>query len=216
MKNLFSQLLKKIRMKNEERYIAEIRRKNNNNNPTIICNNCIGGGIYHNLGLKFLSPTINLSIRGEDFLTFCKDLRYYSTCDLMQVRDESKDYPIGCLVPHDHNHKEIMIFFQHYKSFDEAKKKWDERFKRINWNNIFFIWEFYDTLYDTQCLYDFDNAKLLGPKMLLLHRKFPHVKHGFVLSCYKRDLPIAKAFKYNGISGKRYLDEFDYVNFLNQ
>lgn len=44
MKNLFSQLLKKIRMKNEERYIAEIRRKNNNKNPTIICNNCIGGG----------------------------------------------------------------------------------------------------------------------------------------------------------------------------
>ena len=123
MKNVFSHLLKKIRIKNEEKYIAEIRRKNNNNDPTIICNNCMGGVIYHNLGLKFLSPTINLFIRGEEFLIFCKDLKYYSTCDLIQVRDMSKDYPVGCLVPHDYNHKEIMIFFQHYKSFDEAKKK---------------------------------------------------------------------------------------------
>ena len=43
VKNVFSQLLKKIRIKNEEKYIAEIRRKNNNNDPTIICNNCMGG-----------------------------------------------------------------------------------------------------------------------------------------------------------------------------
>lgn len=162
-----------------------------------------------------MSPTINLFIKGEDFLTFCKHLKYYSTCELIQVRDVSRDYPVGCLVPRDHSHKEIMVFFQHYKSFDEAKKKWDERFERINWDNIFFIWEFYDTLYDTQYLYEFDNMDLPGKKVLLLHREIPDVKHSFVLSCYKNDLPMAKAFAHKGISGKRYLDEFDYVGFLN-
>lgn len=154
-------------------------------------------------------------IKGEDFLAFCKDLKYYSTCELIQIEDKNRSYPVGRLISVDNTHKEIMIFFQHYKNFDEAKSKWIERFKRINWDNIFFIWEFYDTLYDIQYLYDFDNIELPGKKMLILHREIPNVRHGFVLSCYKNDLPMARAFEYKGLSGKRYLDEFDYLSFLN-
>ena len=216
MKMILVKFLKKLRAKNEMRYFSKIRKKNNNLNPTIICNNCIGGGvIYHNLGLKFLSPTVNLFVKSDDYLTFCKNLKYYSSCDIVQVADIDREYPVGRIVPLDHNHKEITIFFQHYKSFDEAKRKWVERFQRINWDNMFFIWEFYDTLYDNQLLYDFDQAELPGKKILLLHREIPDVKNSFVFSFYKEDLPTAKAFEYKGISGKRYLDEFDYVSFLN-
>lgn len=215
MKMILVKFLKKLRAKNEMRYFSKIRKKNNNLNPTIICNNCIGGVIYHNLGLKFLSPTVNLFVKGDDYLTFCENLKYYSSCDIVQVADIDREYPVGRIMPLDHNYKEITIFFQHYKSFDEAKRKWVERFQRINWDNMFFIWEFYDTLYDNQLLYDFDQAELPGKKILLLHREIPDVKNSFVFSCYKEDLPTAKAFEYKGISGKRYLDEFDYVSFLN-
>ena len=215
MKNIFIKLLKKLRTKNEMRYFAKIRKKNNNLTPTIICNNCIGGVIYHNLGLQFQSPTINLFVKSDDYLTFCKNLKYYSVCDVIQVVDTDREYPVGRIVPLDNNHKEIMIFFQHYKSFDEAKRKWVERFKRVNWDNMFFVWEFYDTLYDNQLMYEFDQTELPGKKILLLHRKMPDIKNNFVFSCYKKDLPIAKAFEYKSISGKRYLDEFDYVSFLN-
>lgn len=215
MKRIFIKFLERLRAKNEMRYFSKIRKKNNNLNPTIICNNCIGGVIYHNLGLKFLSPTVNLFVKSDDYLTFCKNLKYYGSCDIVQVDDKDRDYPVGRIVPLDNDHKEITIFFQHYKNFDEAKRKWVERFQRINWDNMFFIWEFYDTLYENRLLYDFDKAELPGKKILLLHRDMPNVKNSFVFSCYKEDLPTAKAFEYKGISGKRYLDEFDYVGFLN-
>ena len=215
MKKFSIPFLNIVRKNNEMLYLKKIRRKNHNLNPTIISNNCIGGVIYHNLGLRFLSPTVNLFVKSDDYLTFCKNLKYYSSCDIVQVDDIDRDYPVGRIVPLDHNHKEITIFFQHYKSFDDARKKWIERYHRINWNNIFYIYEFYDTIYDNQLLYDFDQADLPGKKILLLHREIPNVKNIFVLSCYKEDLPTAKVFEYKGISGRRYLDEFDYVDFLN-
>ena len=216
MRNVISHLKKYIIKKKEKKYFDKIRKINNNINPTIICNNCMGGVIYHNLGLQFLSPTINLFIKGNDYLNFCRNLKYYSNCELIQIEDNTNNYPVGCLIPHDNEHQKIMIYFQHYKSFEEAKYKWMERFKRVNWDNMYFIWEFYDTLYDTRYIYEFDKTDLKGKKMLLLHREFPNIKHAFVLSCYKDDLPMAKAFEYKGISGKRYLDEFDYVKFLNK
>ena len=215
MKKYKIPLLEYVRKMNEQSHLKTIRRNNHNLAPTIISNNCIGGVIYHNLGLKFLSPTVNLFFKNDDYLTFCKNLQYYSSCNIVQVKDMDRDYPVGRIEPLDNNHKEITIFFQHYKSFDEAKRKWQERYQRVNWDNIFYIYEFYDTLYDNQLLYDFDSADLPGKKIILLHREIPNVKNSFVLHCYKEDLPIAKVFEYKGFSGKRYLDEFNYVDFLN-
>ena len=50
-------------------FIKRIReRYNSDNMPSIICSNCIGGEIYHDLGMKFYSPTINLWMSESDFL----------------------------------------------------------------------------------------------------------------------------------------------------
>ena len=43
-------------------------------NVTILSMNCTGGILYHELGLPFLSPTINLYIQAEDFIRFCERL----------------------------------------------------------------------------------------------------------------------------------------------
>lgn len=53
------------------------RRRNKNVNPTIISQNCIGGVIYSDLGLKFSSPTINMFIEDNDFVKLAENPRQY-------------------------------------------------------------------------------------------------------------------------------------------
>lgn len=196
-------------------YLHSLRKKNGNQNPSIISNNCIGGVIYHNLGLQFLSPTINLFINSDDFVFFCKHIEYYSTCPLIQDFSTDKNYPVGRIIPDKDGYKEITVNFQHYKSFEEAEKKWVERFKRINWNNMYFIFEFYNSIYNPELMDEFDNAELRGKKILLLHEEVKHIKNQFVLSCYKNDMPIGKVLEFDKTTGNQYLEEFDYVSFLN-
>lgn len=214
MKKIIKSVSRPILEFNQNRYIYRLRKRNLNKNPTIVTNNCIGGIIYHNLGLQFQSPTINLFIPTEDYVEFVKHFKYYSTCDMEEVKLPNIDYPVGKLVSNDNNYKPILIHFQHDKSFLTAKAKWKERYERVNWNNIFYILEFYHSKYDKTLVKEFDNLQLEN-KIILSHKKFGDLKNQFVLSCYKNDKPVAKVLQYKGISGKRYLDEFDYVKFLN-
>lgn len=216
IKSLIDKYSRYVRDRNEKKHLQQLRDKNKNKQCTIICNNCVGGVIYHNLGMRFDSPTINLSIRGEDYLEFCKNFKYYMSCDLVENQIEvTADYPIGTLVPQDDQHIPIKIHFEHYKTFAEAKSKWMERCRRVDYENIYFIWEFYDTKYDFRLASEFDNLPVKH-KMILTHNKFPEIKNGCYISCYVEDKPVAKILEYNGRSGKRYLDEFDYVGFINR
>ena len=124
------------------------------------------------------------------------------------------EYPVGKLIPNDNDHDEIIIYFRHYKNFDDAKQKWEERYKRVDFNNVLFIYEFYDDIYDENLLYEFE--KIPYKKVILTHKKIEGLKNDFVVSCYKVNKPVAKIMRYKGISGKRYLDGFDYVKFLNE
>ena len=198
---------------NEKRWLKRIRKKNQNKDFTLITNNCIAGIIYHNLGLQFKSPTINLSIQGEDYLNFVKNIQYYSQCELKEVENSGKKYPVGVLCPNDDKHAKIHIHFQHYENFEKAKKKWCERFTRVNYHKLYFIWEFYDELYDISLLQQFD--KLNVKKMAILHRDIDNIKNSKVVDCYKEKEKFGKIFEPVGITGKRNLDEFDYVEFLN-
>lgn len=203
-----------IRIK-EKWHIFHLRRRNKNTNPTIVCNNCIAGIIYHNLGLKFNSPTINLFIKGQDYLEFVKNFEYYSKCDLVEVFEENINYPIGKIVANDNEHQDIFVYFQHYTSFSKAKEKWVERYARVNWDNVFYIWEFYDTMYDNKYMVEFDSLQNIN-QILLTHKDFDYLNNCFTLSCYNDDKPVAKVLEYKGLTGKRFLDEFDYVGFINK
>ena len=102
---------------------------------TIICNNCLAGVFYNDLGLKFRSPTINLFMYPSDFVNFCLNLKYYINVELTEVLllQEKYNYPVGKL-------EDIEIYFMHYKSFQEAKQCWNIRKrKRINFDNLFVI-----------------------------------------------------------------------------
>ena len=97
---------------------------------TFISQNCIGGVLYHDLGLQFLSPTINTFIPEPGFVKLVLNLRHYMEQEL--VIRWGEEYPIGML-------DDVEIHFMHYDTCKEAKEAWDKRKARINWDKIFVI-----------------------------------------------------------------------------
>ncbi|MBQ2654678.1 MAG: DUF1919 domain-containing protein [Methanobrevibacter sp.] len=106
------------------------------NPPSIISRHCWGGILYNYLGLKFNSPFVNLFILDEDFNKISKNFLYYIDQELVFDREEyehnlKRNYPVAKL-------DDIYIYFNHYTDFEEAKRKWDERKKRINYSYLIF------------------------------------------------------------------------------
>lgn len=186
-------------------FVQRLRLKNKN--PTIISSNCIGGSIYHDLGLRFNSPFINVKLMPSDFIIMLKDLKKYMNIELLPFMNHNFPYPIGRL-------GEIKIHFVHYESFEEAKNKWDERKKRMNYENIFIIFtdrdgctdadiqEFDHTPYKNKVI--FTNKKDLGIQSAVYIKGFDNEDSVGMLMHYREDKPFLK-----------YYDYFDYVKWFN-
>lgn len=106
------------------------------NPPSIISRHCWGGILYNYLGLKFNSPFVNLFLLDEDFNKLSENFLYYMNQELVFDREEyehilKRNYPVAKL-------DDIYIYFNHYTDFEEAKRKWDERKKRINYSYLIF------------------------------------------------------------------------------
>ena len=77
------------------RYHKVQRKKLENFDFSILANDCIGTFIYHDLGLRFLSPTINLYFDTyEDYLEYLENLEYYASAELFQIESD-RDFPVG-------------------------------------------------------------------------------------------------------------------------
>ena len=117
------------------------RKKLRNKDFTIISNNCWAGFIYQKYGLQYKTPTIGLFFIGNDYIKFCKKLKYYVNQDLKFISfSESKNYD---LIKGDREYPiarldDIEIYFMHYKTKKEAKEKWYRRCKRINYDSLIF------------------------------------------------------------------------------
>lgn len=186
------------------------RKRLHNRNFTIFSTNCIGGIIYHNLKLKFLSPTINLWISPKDYIKLLKDpQKYLSNSNMHEIKIENIDYPVGRL-------NDITIYGQHYKNFDELKYKWDERKKRINWDNTFvFMIERDGCTY--QDLLDFDKLPYKN-KVVFTQKKYKDIKSCMVLpnSYDEENKNVNNLLQYKSpFSILETIDGFDYVRFFN-
>lgn len=113
-----------------QKRIAETVKDVNAEEISFISQNCIGGVLYHDLGLQFLSPTINAFIPEPGFVKLVLNLRHYMEQELIVRWGE--EYPIGML-------DDVEIHFMHYHTCKEAKEAWDKRKARINWDKIFVI-----------------------------------------------------------------------------
>ena len=140
----YREFIDAARVKIRERmniYLGKYRnRKLLKKNVTIISNNCWGGHVYRYLGMEYLSPTIGLYFFANDYVKFCKNLKYYISQELQFISVEESKHredlyernttcPIGIL-------DDVEIIFLHYKSEEEALEKWNRRSNRINWENV--------------------------------------------------------------------------------
>lgn len=178
---------------------------------TIISRDCVGGVLYNQYGLKFLSPTINLYFSPEAFNVFCLNLSEYINSNLVQGPNEKK-YPVGVLIPKNPCLKPIKVFFAHYTSFEEAKEKWDKRKERINYKNIYIVSTFCNPIevenFNKKIVEDFN--KINYKKVILVDKSYGFdnefiIKkpkkapdHGWLLYNYNKLLLWKKVFnKFN-------------------
>lgn len=114
------------------------QKKLTNHNFTLLTPNCMAGLIYHRLGEKFNSPTIDTAMQTHDFMLLVNDLDYYLSKDIVQDADNDFDYPVGVIFG-DSEHEDIRVNFVHYDTFEYARKKWNERKTRIVKDNLYII-----------------------------------------------------------------------------
>ena len=206
--NLVDVLVNKRRVK----YQRSLKKQNRNFNPTIIANDCMGGMIYHTLGLRFCSPTINLAIPKESFFNLCEDLEHFLQVEVREVKNTDKSFPVGELL---FNGRRVEIYFMHYKTFEEAKQKWEERLKRVDFNNLFILQTLSKNPTDED-IYRFEKLPYKNKMLILGHNKWK-AKNVVENKAYQVEEPVAGAIlQYErGTSKKRYMDYVDYVKFLN-
>lgn len=200
---------KKIRNKLE-------RRKLKNNRITILSQNCIAGVMYKDLGLEFLSPTINIYFEPNDFVLFVKHLDYYLQAPLIFVEDNIKEYPVGILGENENKiYKPLVLNFVHYKDAEEAASKWHTRKKRINYENIYIICQDHNLTYES--LQEFNNLNKFPNKILLASKDYKEFECSIFLKQYERKGYVDNSLNYGNPFGKRkYQYGFDYIKWLNR
>lgn len=213
---MISKVIRKIRLyvwkKNRKNldYADRKRLTERGKQTSIISMNCNGGIISHNLGLRFLSPTVNLYMNAEDFIKFCENLKYYLSvekiieCKAPEVIGDRK-YPIAYL-------DDLKLFLVHYNSVEEAQKKWNERKKRVNWDNIAILNTDREGM--TEELKD-RFEKLPYRKVIFVHKPDKRHQSCFYIKGYENENSVGIITDPKGWRGKRAIDQFNYVDFLN-
>lgn len=188
---------------------------------SIISNTCIGGVISNSLGEQQRSPTVNLIIYEEHFLEFCRHLREYSVCPLEKPNEQEQEqfsqmtYPVGILrggeLP------DIFVFFIHYATFEQAKEKWEKRFARVNYDNLYILMDRGMDARDE--ILDGFHALPCEHKVFFTHKEDPVRWPNTFRFDYYNEKDFKVAYMYTklrrGLMEYRVLDEFDYVQWLN-
>lgn len=198
----------KLLQRAEWRLYKDLKRlRLKNRNATIISSNCNGEYMYYDMRLPFLTPTINLSFDMNDYVKLLENLRWYMDQPILPYSDDRFDFPCGMLA-------DVEIRFNHYKTFEEAVAKWNERKKRIDWENLYVIAIDGDNCTE-ESLRRFD-ALPFKHKVIFTHCPRPDIKSAFYLKGFEDQAGVGVAIYFKKEFWiRRFMDEFDYVAFLN-
>ena len=190
------------------------RRRLKNKNFSLITSNCTGGVVYHELGLRFLSPTINLYLESKDFIKLLSNLDYYCSDADMTIVDQSEvPYPVVML-------DDIKLYCVHYKNLEHIQRSWYDRAKRIVKDNIFVMLTMRDGCTHEDLL-AFDKLPFKN-KVVFVNKPMPEIKSAYYIPGTELtdDIEwhsVEALTTYKGsFTGKRYVDDFDYVRFFNE
>ncbi|MGF0057460.1 DUF1919 domain-containing protein [Limosilactobacillus reuteri] len=191
----------------------KLQKQLNNKDFTIISSTCVGGKIYHDLGLKFTSPTINLWIGANDFLKFVKNLKYYlESCDLREVKDTNEGHPVGAL---GEGNERIIIHFTHYPNFQIAKEKWNLRKKRVNYDKIYIFFTDMNGGDSVDIVKEFNKLPYKN-KVMFTGKDLSSYSNTFFIKRCCRDGHLGEWWNVDKKTGYYFYQQFDYVKFLNQ
>lgn len=186
---------------------SEMRRALTNSAPSFLCPNCIGGLLFHDLGLQFRSLTVNLMMYQTDFVKFVLNLDDYLEQKLIFFKHPEYSFPCAHL-------GDIAIHFTHYRSEEEATHAWRERSKRIDRDNLFVFLEERDGLTKEDIL-RLGSIHACG-LVVFTANAYPDIPYALQIQKYERDGEVGNILR------KSYLDEhheyeeyFDFVKWFN-
>lgn len=201
--NFYPTVTKSKRWEINKSYGEQIKQKD----FSIIASFCGAGTIYHDVGMQFLSPTINLAFDGPDFITFVENLDFYLSQNITEYRTDKVDYPVGRIGD------EVEVRFVHYKSFKEARDKWNERKKRINHNKIFIMAQDRDGMGRRDLLERFD--ALPYKKIMFVARPYDYEWASYC-KCFKGRDYVGVLTGISNFKGQRYYEQYmDVINTFN-
>lgn len=181
------------------------RKRLINKHFTLLTGNCIGGYLYHQLGLAFTSPTINMMILNQDFKKLILNPHYYF--GLIPTPCEDPRYPgVPSALLGD-----IILHFTHYHSSAEGIAAWEKRKKRIDFDNLYVIISDIDL--SPKDIAELQNVRC--KKLVVMTSK----EFGFDYCLF---LPVFKGCRHVGellgktLSGKWIFEKyFDFVGWVN-
>ena len=166
---------------------------------------------------------MRINIYEDQFLVFCKHLREYSACPVERLTPEEEpefasfSYPIGKLRGGVVGLPDINLLFVHYKTFEEAKEKWETRFQRVSYDDIFILMdrgmdarddildEFYGLPFKHKAFFTDKKDLVRWPNNFSFSFYTPE---DYVSGCLYRNV-------WKGAEAHHWMDEFDYVRWLN-
>lgn len=204
-------IIQKIKSYLQNRIDRNNKTRLTNLEPCLVCSNCTGGFLYHWLGLRFNSPFINLYLTPKDFVTALENWNEFISSPIIEIKT-TLQYPIGQVVIG--GGKAILIHFMHYPDYDSAITKWNERKSRMNMdpNKIGFMLTNWDG--DDSLLERFDRLPYRH-KVVFTYKPYANLKSAVYLKGFAKYIGHKNIFDTQKITGERYIDQYDYVSFIN-
>lgn len=201
-------LAQKLHKKMREYFVCpKQKRLLTNHSFSIISSNCNGGVITSELGEQFRSPTINMWVSAVDYLKFIKNLNHYINININEVKNNFEPYPVGKL-------DDITLYFMHYHTFEEAANKWNERKKRINYDNLFFMMAERNGC-TPDMVREFDNLPYKN-KVIFTYNEYPDCPSAICVKECSLNGEAAIMTDFVGLTGRKYDKYFDYIKWLNE
>lgn len=97
----------------------------------------------------------------------------------------------------------------HYKTFSEAEQKWKERMSRIDNDNLCVMFTNWQGDMDIARRFD---ALPFKQKVLFTPVDLPEIRCAYTIKNWNTSITLHRVCNWYG---KRYIDQFDYVSFIN-
>ena len=186
----------------------KMRKALTNRNPTFLCPNCIGGLLFHDLGLQFRSPTVNLMMFQTDFAKFVLDMDNYLKQEFQFFKHPEYNFPCAHL-------GDITVHFTHYHSEDEAERIWRDRSTRIDKNNLFVFIEERDDL-TKEDIVRLGTIQARG-LVVFTANAYPDIPYALQLPKYSADGEVGNILRKSHFDEHREYEEyFDFVKWFNE